>query len=212
MTEALLGFDIRILSGRSYGAAWGKEYRHEFLINPDIEFPVSVDIRVTPSIFCFATDAEAQGAKIVMGTDSAHRAALRLWESLWAMESHARERFEELCQGDCRSIAITVLANGRLREDPRWRDILEERLEPSSLDQRWRCFGYDVADKYLMSGMSNCAYTPEEMSTTRLRWRGKINSYGLLPTAVEAESLRLETEDRVKEHSPFFVFGLYGQS
>ncbi len=36
------------------------------------------------------------------------------------------------------------------------------RIRPATMDPSWRFLGYDVADRWLSSGLTNCQYTQSE--------------------------------------------------
>jgi hypothetical protein len=82
-------------------------------------------------------------------------------------------------------------------------------LHPNGVLEEWECLGYDIADQDLLSGLSNCAYTPEELADLRPRFSSQVNEHGLIASYPIADELRRRTDERVPEHAPFFCFALY---
>lgn len=68
--------------------------------------------------------------------------------------------------------------------------------------------GYDVADFMLMSGINNCGY---EVGDRKLfeQYIPYINEYGLVSDLDAADSIRKLNDQRVPEHAPFYIFGIY---
>jgi hypothetical protein len=73
----------------------------------------------------------------------------------------------------------------------------------------WALLGYDVADGSLLSGLSNCGYTPEEREHLQQRFAQHMNRFHLFDDLDQALAFKDETNKRVPEHAPFFVYGLY---
>jgi hypothetical protein len=68
--------------------------------------------------------------------------------------------------------------------------------------------GYDVADGAMLSGLSNCAYSPKEKARLSARWGDSLNQDGLFQAEDDAQRFALLTNTRVPEHAPFVVFEL----
>lgn len=75
--------------------------------------------------------------------------------------------------------------------------------------QGYRFMGYDVADDWLYSGLMNCGYTPSEKPALKERFSNGLNEHGLFKERALAEGFQSDANDRVKEHAPFTVFGLW---
>jgi len=81
--------------------------------------------------------------------------------------------------------------------------------DPAARSPEWRLLGFDVSDGGLLSGLSNCGYSPDEIVTLRPQWASRLNSRHQFDTVEDAFEFRKLTDARVPEHAPFFVFGLY---
>jgi hypothetical protein len=78
------------------------------------------------------------------------------------------------------SIAITVIGDDLPATQRPWDDLVEERTNPPTISQRWKLLGYDVADRSLLSGLSNCGYDGDEKPILTKTWSDKVNEVGLL--------------------------------
>jgi len=85
-----------------------------------------------------------------------------------------------------------------------------EPMKPATLDAGWRLLGYGVADRWLLSGLSNCGYTEEERDAW-LRWGPHLNEHHLFSDLDHAFAFREASDLRVAEHAPFFVLGLWSR-
>lgn len=68
--------------------------------------------------------------------------------------------------------------------------------------------GYDVADAGLTSGLMNCGYT-DDATQLREHWARHLNRCHLFSDRARALHFLRITSERVPEHAPFFVYGLY---
>ena len=81
--------------------------------------------------------------------------------------------------------------------------------DPGARPPEWPFLGFDVSDGSLLSGLSNCGYYPDELSTLRPQWQSRLNAWHLFEAREDAFEFRSLADKRVTEHAPFFVFGLY---
>jgi len=102
-------------------------------------------------------------------------------------------------------IAVTQVGTA---EKQRWYHT-QFAFQPAVLAEAWPRLGFDVADDYLLSGLMNCGYWPEERDRLSQRFAGQLNAYHLFDDQAVAQTFRRLTDERVQEHSPFNVFGLY---
>jgi hypothetical protein len=86
------------------------------------------------------------------------------------------------------------------------------RLAPereSTSPHRRRLLGYDVADHGLLSGLSNCGYSAADAVALTARWAPQLNDWHLFDDPEAAAGFAAMTDQRVPEHAPFVVYGLY---
>jgi len=90
-----------------------------------------------------------------------------------------------------------------LREE--WRRYAWIRTPPAV---SWVLLGYDVGDRYCLSGLSNCGYGAER-DRWAAEWGESLNDYHLFSDPHRADAFARANDARVSEHAPFTVFGLY---
>ena len=91
----------------------------------------------------------------------------------------------------------------------------EDEPPPENLDpagpaaERYDLLGYDVADYWQLSGLTNCGYSPEEAASLAPVWAPLLNEWHLLGNPDDAEAYADVTDKRVPEHAPFYAYGIY---
>ena len=108
------------------------------------------------------------------------------------------------------AVAITFVPSSNL--DPKHLSYfrsLNEACLPPSLPGDSVFLGYDVCGLTLVSGLLNCAYSGNEQALYAERWASKLNSAHLFASQQDALAFGSKTSERVSEHAPFFVFGVY---
>lgn len=91
----------------------------------------------------------------------------------------------------------------------------EDEPTPESLDptgpavERYDLLGYDVADYWQLSGLTNCGYSPEEAASLAPVWAPLLNEWHLFDDPDDAETYAEVTDKRVPEHAPFYAYGIY---
>lgn len=207
MIQELLGFDIRLQSKDYLDNVWTRERRTDYLLAPGIKCPLSVDQMVWPSIFCYSSTtmnssySHLEKAIIVEPINTRH-SALELWPNLQAMK-------DVLGEQNGIQIAVTLNADKDAFSDEFWNAVLEPILSIDDLPKEWSHIGYDVADRDMISGLSNCSYNTGEIISLRKTWARCLNEYGLFSKIDDAINFRELTDKRVPSHSPFYVYGLF---
>ena len=93
--------------------------------------------------------------------------------------------------------------------------IERHKIEPSNFslkdirDHQWKFLGFDVADYWLTSGLSNCGQGIAMSEDDRRPYQSDLNSSGLFQSADLAAKFAVLLNIRVPEHSPFRVFGMW---
>ena len=121
----------------------------------------------------------------------------RLWPDLSALSAAAHA----LDHADAIAVRITALEeDGRTPEGV---DTIGPAFE------RYDLLGYDVADYGLLSGLTNCGYSPEEAASLAPAWAPLLNEWHLFGNLEDATAFAAVTAKRVPEHAPFFAYGIY---
>jgi hypothetical protein len=185
-----LGFDVRQPLGDCDATQWTRERREQFLIRPEVLCPLSVDRSVWPQPWEPSNEA----------------GPLHLWGSV----SQILNTLPEVISGEPGSpivIEIAVIALEHMYQH--WKNVFEGTLHPEldrAMGIRFRDCGYDVADQFLLSGLSNCMLNPEELENLRKSWKTSINSHGLFAGPEDAVRYSSTCDSLVPEHAPFCAY------
>ena len=90
-----------------------------------------------------------------------------------------------------------------------WGDVFYGMVSPEfdrDLQIRSITLGFDVADHFLISGLSNCGYSSLEIAGPRRAWARFINEVGLFGDLQDAQRFCSVCDLRVSEHAPFAPF------
>lgn len=189
--EIVLGYDAKEMWIQP-SISWDKGRRAIYLLKESVYKPLSVDIAVWPSIY----EGECDGVKW------AHPDMpewLEIWGSLSDMEASIDE-FGVDNLGEFWKVAITCVGNEC--EKSNWLSTNSEAVSPKG---DWQFLGYDVADSAFTSGLSNCGYINGEVKYAD----HELNDYHLFASIEAAFRFKEYSDQRVKEHAPFYVYGLY---
>lgn len=200
MNTLLLGFDCRRGFADEVQQAWDQARRERYLLRADVRIPFSVDTVVLPSVFDF--DSVGAAGTIQLQPMDFHQQALRLWRDLAAMQAILTGK---AALKSATQIAI-ILHCDNLEIDTWWRDFLAESVTPAGLGNDWISIGFDVADRYLTSALSNCGYEPQEKVQPEIAFVRDINEFGLISELGRAVTFRDFSDSRVHGHAPFHVF------
>jgi hypothetical protein len=214
MNRHLIEFDVRVAPERIPAEPEDERYRAEFLLRPDVGWPMSVDGMIWPSVFFSEAVRGGPNRFETVPIDQVRQDAWP-WLDLAKMrawyEAHRPPGPRDV------SIAIELLTDRPLEgttilyeESGGIRCGLSvEPVVPACLPDGSILLGFDVADASQISGLMNCGYTPEEIASWRATWGPRLNDRGLLGTLEDAIAFREATDRRVEEHAPFWVYALW---
>ena len=103
-----------------------------------------------------------------------------------------------------RAGAVAVRITAFMEDEP-----APENPDPAGPAASYDFLGYDVADYWLLSGLTNCGYKPEEAASLAPVWVPRLNDWHLFDDPDDAETFAEVTDKRVPEHAPFYAFGIY---
>lgn len=190
MSESIprvIGFDVRQTSGR---AQWSAERRSAYLLRPDVTRPLSVDVMVWPQA------ASLGQSEHPLGLLGSIQQALTLYPDL-------------LSRGEDTPALIEIAVVADLKGCSASFEYLDSYLFPSedqSLDYETPILGYEAADKNLISGLSNCQLTDNELSKARRTWASGVSANGLFRSGEVAAEYKTFCDAAIPEHKPFEVF------
>lgn len=107
-------------------------------------------------------------------------------------------------------IAVTLLTD-TCKEDEKslWHNTVPSTC-PAALSPAWSFLGYDVADRFLFSALTNSVHcTHDDYEEIRVAFSQGINSNHLFGNVDLAIRFRDIADHRSPEHKPFFVFGVW---
>jgi hypothetical protein len=194
--EQLLGFDIREMWSQM-DATWPESRKASYLLRADVTKVLSVDPLVWP--------------RVVRGVEKNVRAPsqwrdLGLWENLHHLQEYLQQN-AGATQRPYQVIGITLLRNALpVHEQEMWASLAP--TVPAALNKQWTFLGYDVADEGFISGLSDCGYEADELHL-KTGWELALNEWHLFTQRRQAIKFQRMTDQRVDEHAPFCIYGLY---
>jgi hypothetical protein len=200
MNEVVLGYDARE-PATDVARDWTPERRAGFLLRRDVRRPLSTDRLVWGLWHCFPGSDHYNGVQYEPYP----------WTDLAAM----RAEIESVRCGERgpTEMAISLVVEDGVEVDRVLADEWADWVAPEALgvvQGQWRRAGYDVSDGAFLSGLMNCGYTEEDrLEELRRVWADRLNAHGLFSSVRDALGFRPLTDARVREHAPFYVFGVY---
>ena len=193
-SEVVLGFDLR---ARAFPSSLETpQYRDRYLYRPDVVSPFTVDPAVWPSLL--------QGSENLWAWHFS-RSEFQLADN----PEQLRQRFSErLASEELVLLAITAIVGDDFAQPGDLPGITGNEPQPAS---NWEFLGFDVADRFLLSAVSNTGFSelPLEKSKLRSTWGARLNDKHLLPHREAAREFKVFADRATPEHAPFFVFGLW---
>jgi hypothetical protein len=209
----VLGYDARKLWEARFSAP---EARKAFLFRLDVEGVRSVDTATWPSVF--PSDGGARPEYVGFFQ--------HLWEDLNSLRLHLAKS-AQIRTRPSDVIAVTLVAGNLESADvKRWEkrlkgvsptpgvteaDLSLPHASPAAIDAEWPLLGYDVCDEWGLSGLTDCGFHPdrEDVQSLRATWGPRLNRFHLFDSIDHASEFARLSNQRVSEHAPFFVYGLW---
>ena len=200
LKQIVIGFDIREM-WMPFSEQWPQERIDRFCLREDVKKVLSTDTRVWPSVF----DLES-----VKRPEKWFGFVQNQWASLSTMRQHLDCR-QEGQGGLVWTVGLTLVPSLCDEHQLQLWDNMIGATDPLDLNENWALLGYDVSDKFLLSGLSNCGFAPEQedVEEMRRRWSSCLNHFHLFEDPLQASEYAKVADMRVSEHAPFFVFGLW---
>jgi hypothetical protein len=192
--EKIIGFDAREM-WRSPDELWLPERRIAFLLDKSVSKPLSVDPGVWEPVW------DAQDTPQLPEWVGPRGG----WDKLSRLEQF-------LASGHYLApywvIAVTQLF------DTSDTEMMEEYasygITPSSVDKDWAFIGYDVADYFQTSFLTNAGFEDDEPVVSNAdRWIERLNEHHLLRSRSDALEYVEVAYQRDASHGPFFAYGLH---
>jgi len=196
----LLGFDAREMWLEPQDE-WPASRKKMYLLRDDVSRPLSTDTMVWHTVFdADTTLPRPEWIGPMMG----------LWENLATLQQYLETAWRARTQPYW-LIAVTLQHEGAQRDSLLERYAATADIIPTLRDPAWALLGYDISDQWLLSGLSNCGYgtNGSELQTLRETYASSLNEHHLFASLQPAGDFRQLSDERVPEHAPFFVFGLW---
>lgn len=180
---------------------WPDDRKRTSLFRLDVIRPLSVDPEIWPSVV---------GTSGALDRPEWTGPVQDLWDDLGRLRFYVNGRRHAL-EGTFWFIAVAVVPASCGREGlSLWADRVSE-MEPPSIQPEWVSLGYDVADEYLESGLSNRVFRPglDDAEELRATWGGELNEHHLFRSAAVAVEFASLADKRSPEHAPFCVYGIW---
>jgi hypothetical protein len=185
LDERVVGFDARALSGY-------EPLSHRWLLRVDVARPLSVDVAIWPPVFPVSAMIDRRvGFNTVQRNPSSRNGIL--WDRLDELQVHLGEPTNRVLP----SYAVIAVTS--------WLAAASTAAKP---DAGWRRLGFDVADQWLDSGLTNM-WSEDALPVARKRYAHQLNEHHLFAVVDDARSFSAYSDRRVTEHDPFMVYGLY---
>jgi len=209
---SLLSFDAREMCVPSE-QEWDTCRLDVALIKSDIVKPLSVDNAVWKRVIDVANPQSQNSILVEKAVPQWIGSHIDLWSNLSDLQTFCAE-VDGLLPKPYWIIAISIMEDldllNYLRSKADFESLIHlNEAQPSQINDQWEFLGFDVADAGRLSGLTNCFYTEIEKTYSTKTFEPSLNQFHLFEDIEQANNFRLYSNQRVKEHSPFFIYGLF---
>jgi hypothetical protein len=188
--ERIIGYDAREMPQSSED--WSPQRREMFLLDKSVLQPLSVDPHVWKPVENWLSLQVWTGPR-------------QGWDQLTRLEDF-------LARGKYRTpywiVAITQLID--VSDTELMEEYPQYRIAPLGLAGDWSLIGYDVADFYGTSFLTNAGFEDNEPVVLNAdKWIERLNEYHLFRSESDALEYVDVAYERDASHGPFYVYGLY---
>lgn len=188
MDTILIGYSVN-MSNEDF--EWTTKRRSEFLIDPLIKLPKSVDNNVWEES-CDYLDKISKQEMVDNWTK-------------WRNKNRLIELTGYKITDKDRVLTASYLHFFEYVPVEVW--AMEYRSEP--VDKDLLFLGYDVANGGTLSGLSNCGYKDIELIYCREHYLQHLNKHGLFENFGIANEFLSHTNQRTPADAPFYIYSLY---
>lgn len=187
-SQILIGYSIRsLLEDKS----WTQNRRQFFLINPNTDLPKSASTVVWENIDDFIEENSDYSLFL-------NSYGFQNKKELLDLSSYDKNQTDRVMVRTCVHYLHSVPTFVWALNMPSCQD-----------DDGFYFIGYDIADGGMTSGLSNCGYTQDEMKYCQEKYLPFLNNHGLFDNFDIALDFMNYTNERVKDHAPFYIYSLY---
>ena len=229
MKEILIGFDVREMWIPT-NILWEQSRKNRNLLRLDTDKPLSVDPTVWQSIFDIdnptnsgvlpkieALSWEKVPSKTKYQTEqwrSIFENSLQLRKPEWIGPREAWGNLEQLINHVTQYwatwkpswvIAITTVVS----DDREIVNLKSYDIKPKHIFSEWELLGYDVADYFFTSFLTNATYSSQEKNDFQKTFKKQLNKHHLFETIEQAEAYVPVAESRDEQHGEMYSYGIY---
>ncbi|NOX55509.1 MAG: hypothetical protein GXP27_13950 [Planctomycetes bacterium] len=213
INEPAVAFDARE-AWLSMDDLWDPERRREFLIRDSVHKPLSVDVRVWPTIFDVGGVLPLRTLDPTLTDFQELPVPCEAWQDSYPFCPNLDTLLQTVAERwrfPDKRVAFIAIATPQNEPFPTGRcPRLSRYLSSGKLaDNKYEFLGFDVVDQGMISGLMDCGYTKAEVREARRRWGTLLNQHHLFTDVDAAIEFSEWTSERVPEHAPFCVVGLY---
>jgi hypothetical protein len=198
-SEQIVGYDGRDYRD-DYESLWPTQRREQFLYRLDVKKVLSVDVKVWPSIF----------AELGQSARPDQAAMQDLWAALRSLQQALSRAVPKLVAFPFRTVAVTFVNDGTKNLHPTLEQVAA-LVDPNAISPDWQFVGYDVADAWLLSALTNCGFLSgyDDVEKLRKDWAPHLNEFHLFGDLKAASAFRQMSDQRLaSDHAPTFVYGI----
>lgn len=193
-----IGYDCK-KSPSVLRAIWGQARRNQYLLDLGIDYPLSVDPGACPSFFegqyGISLPPEVRRNLGLLGPP------LPDWigphKPYWEDPRHFADRLHGLGE-DLQDCMFVFVAQDDGNEDRATVD--------KSLFRVKRSAGFDVADEWFISALTNCGLNPTERKDLQDKYLSTLNEFHLISTLEDARRFAADSDALIPEHAPFYPY------
>jgi hypothetical protein len=208
----LIAFDVRSDPEQYVSRRWDATRRARYLLRPEVQWRLSVDGLVWPSVFRLKGLDQLSDSPIEIDPDVAGGDPWRDLDRLRACyDAHRAPApdgvfigVELLSEREAEAQTLPYVLPGGIQAAVWLEPTCPERLPEGST-----LLGYDVADAHWVSGLANSAYEDQEIRALAPSWAARLNSFGLIDTLDVAIAFREVCDARLPGHVPFWIYALW---
>lgn len=207
LNQKIIGFSLNIFPELCAKEIWTLSNRQRYLLNSKIFQPLTADEMMWPSlkedelkevfdVFIKQTGHSVEHLHNSINLlkyipDSWFHYSAEIWVTIgWLMAFSVENKKAEELQHVYGKLNIT----GKEVED--------------IISDGWILVGYDIVDDGSISGLANCSYKSGEKERLS-SYVPLLNQYGLFNSYVHANEFCEKTNERVPEHAPFCIQGIW---
>ena len=194
----ILGFQAR-QTRHDLEKQWSLDRRQKFLLDPDIEMPLSADKEVWP-VVQLAGMGDQLFSDYVFGEHESPN-CLGLFRLRALVGAHSPTL-------PIKANLMGVAAKNDIADFLAEKHYIAKHPMKSWNELGARFVGFDVCDHTLLSGLMNCAVNDATHDKLAALFSGSINPHGLFDDLEIAEQFANTIDDLIPEHAPFIPIAI----